>query len=406
MKGGTVVSFDARALAVAEYPDKIGENLGYRYNNARLDDFLKKSIPEFLGGHEGENAVYSPLSAYMALSMLAETTDGNTRAQILELLGCGDIEKLREIAGALWETNYCTGDMGKCVLASSMWLNDETEYNQATTDALAKYYYASAYQGKMGDPAYDALLQKWINDQTGGLLSNHSSQLKMPEDIFIALVNTVWFKGTWSAKFNESFNETRTFHGPYGDAEREFMVSRGGIGYYYWGENFSAISRSFTNGRDMWFILPDKGVTPEELLQDEEAMRFIANKYNWANRQMARIYLFLPKFDVDSNTDMLPGLENLGVTDALNMYVADFSPLSDDLDLPYVSKAEQAARVIVDEEGCEAAAYTVIMGAAGSSGPPANMENIIFDIDRPFIFTITGPDGLPLFAGIVNEPNG
>jgi serine protease inhibitor len=126
----------------------------------------------------------------------------------------------------------------------------------------------------------------------------------------------------------------------------------------------------------------------------------------WENQQDVFINLFLPRFDIDSDTDMLPILERLGVTDALNMFVADFSPLADNLELPHVSKAEQAARVIVDEEGCEAVAYTVIMGSSGSSGPPANMDTIVFDVNRPFIFAITGPDGLPLFVGIVNDPNG
>ena len=55
----------------------------------------------------------------------------------------------------------------------------------------------------------------------------------------------------------------------------------------------------------------------------------------------------------------------------------------------------------IDEEGVEAAAYT-IMAICGAGMPPE--EEIDFVLDPPFLFVITSRDGLPLFAGIVNQP--
>ena len=54
-----------------------------------------------------------------------------------------------------------------------------------------------------------------------------------------------------------------------------------------------------------------------------------------------------------------------------------------------------------DEEGVTAAAYTVLP-MAGAARPPE--DEIDFVVDRPFIFVITGEDGLPLFAGVINQP--
>ena len=68
----------------------------------------------------------------------------------------------------------------------------------------------------------------------------------------------------------------------------------------------------------------------------------------------------------------------------------------------FLSKAEHAARVAIDEEGVTAAAYTVMM-EAGAAEPPD--EEIDFTLDRPFVFAITSQDGLPLFIGVVNTPN-
>ncbi len=50
------------------------------------------TIPQFLAGQTEENRVYSPLSLYMALAMLAELTDGNSRQQVLDLLDVPDLE--------------------------------------------------------------------------------------------------------------------------------------------------------------------------------------------------------------------------------------------------------------------------------------------------------------------------
>ena len=68
----------------------------------------------------------------------------------------------------------------------------------------------------------------------------------------------------------------------------------------------------------------------------------------------------------------------------------------------FLSRAEHAARVAIDEEGVTAAAYTVMM-EAGAAMPPD--EKIDFTLDRPFVFAITSQDGLPLFIGVVNTPN-
>ena len=91
----------------------------------------------------------------------------------------------------------------------------------------------------------------------------------------------------------------------------------------------------------------------------------------------------------------------MGITDVFDPDKSDFTPLTEQEDGIFVSQASHAARVMVDEEGCIAAAYTV-MAAAGAAMPPE--EEMDFVLDRPFIFVITSDSGMPLFAGIVNQP--
>ena len=66
-----------------------------------------------------------------------------------------------------------------------------------------------------------------------------------------------------------------------------------------------------------------------------------------------------------------------------------------------MTQVQHAARVKIDEKGCEAAAFTAITADA-TSAMPEELPEIEMDLNRPFAFLITGVDGLPLFVGTVN----
>ena len=274
-------------------------------------------------------------------------------------------------------------------------------YSKATLNILAQNYFASSYSGEMGSRGYNEALRKWLNDQTGGLLRQQAGQLSMDPDTVMTLASTVFFKGTWSDEFKKGDTYPETFHGPGGDETCDFMHMERMQGQYYWAERFSAVVKHFTNGRAMWFILPDEGVSMEELVNDPKLVSFLSSeRYERFGSKDMYINLSVPKFDVDSDLDLREPLRALGVTDAFELGTADFSPLTQDTGV-YVSRVQQAARVQIDEEGCTAAAYIAIVGA-GAAAPPT--ERIDFVLDRPFLFAITYLDQLPLFVGIVNDP--
>ena len=369
-----------------------------------LDGFLSASTVQFLTGAGEENRVYSPLNVYMALSMLAETAGGNSRRQILDLLGADSIETLRERVSTLWKDHYRNDGIVTALLANSLWLRDGMTYSQDTLDTLARDYYASSFSGEMGSEEYNQALRDWLNEQTGGLLKEQATGLSMDPDTVLALASTVYFKAAWSGKFSKDRTERDVFHAPSGNMEADFMHSSAQR-TYYWGEHFAAIQLRFQEGGSMWLILPDEGTGPDDLLTTGEAMDFLlANHYTGS--KYLKVNLSMPKFDVSSDLGLIEGLKALGVTDVFDDSVSDFDPLGASTDDPlFVSKVQHAARVKVDEEGCEAAAYTVITVEPSSAAfPPADEVDVI--LDRPFLFAITGDSGLPLFTGVVNQPDG
>lgn len=370
---------------------------GYADN---LDGFFRKSIAEFLSDAAGENRVCSPVNVYMALSMLAELTDGESRSQILTLLGAESMEALRTQAASVWNANYCKDGAVTSVLANSLWLNENIAFRQSTMDTLAKSYYASSYQGEMGSAEFNKALQDWLNEQTGGLLEEQAGQLGMDQDTILALASTIYFQAKWHNTFSEGNTTEGSFHGPGGDLTCEFM-HQSDSRTYFWGEKFAAVNQRLEGSGGMWLILPDEGVDVEALLTDEETMDLVLSKEEWENSKYLIVNLAMPKFDVVSDISLSEGLQNLGITDVFDGAVSDFSPMTTDIEEIFVSQASHAARVTVDEEGCTAVAYTVMM-AAGAGMPPE--EEVDFVLDRPFLFVITGASGMPLFVGIVNQP--
>ncbi len=389
----------AYAVAEAQYPKENVTEL-YSAHGGELESFLRTSVPQLLSGAEGKNRVFSPLNLYIALSMLAEVTEGSSRSQILTLLGSEDILAQRQKAREIWDRSYYTGEKGACTLASSLWLRQDMSYHKETLDLLAAEYYASSFRGEMGSEKINRALQDWLNRQTGDLLQEQAGKVTLPPDTVMALAATIYFKGSWEGEFDKENTFPQTFFGESGELFRDFMHDTR-FGTYYWGEHFSAAPLRFSNRRQMLFILPEEGVSPEALLEDGEFMDFLTGDHpQWERQESVLLDLSIPKFDVVSDLNLLPELRAMGVTDVLDHSLADFSPLSDQS--AAVTQAKHAARVVVDEEGCVAAAYTVIGASGGTS--VQEPKRVDFTLDRPFLFVILGLDDLPLFIGIVNDP--
>lgn len=371
-------------------------------DTAALEMFFARSAQTFLTEEPGENRVYSPVNVYLALSMLAYLTGGDSRGQILEALGSGGMDELRKQANDVWNVSYRDDGMITSILASSLWLNQDVSFNRDTLDALARDFYASSYRGKMGSEKLNKAVQDWINEQTGGLLEEQAGNIQLDPTTILALAATLYFKAPWANEFSKDQTAPQTFHTPAGDVETDFL-HQWSSGSCYWGDKFSAVEQNFAEGGAMWFLLPDEGVTPEELLADGETLEFLftENRYDWERQKSALINKAIPKFDVSAQFDLKDGLKAMGITDVFDRERADFTPMTTGVNGPItLNQTSHAARVVIDEEGCIAAAFTVL--GPGGDAPPE--EEVDFVLDRPFLFAVTLDSGLPLFVGVVNNP--
>jgi serine protease inhibitor len=350
---------------------------------------------------DDENTVCSPLNIYLALSMLAETSGGNSRQQILDALDVSDIDQLHSNVASIWNANYVDTPAVTSLLANSVWLNDSVTFNDATLNNLATNYHSSSYVGDVESPEMSEELRKWISENTKGLLDEYADDISLTPQTVMALVSTIYYKAGWSDGFMEQLSTQEIFHGTLSDSEVTMMHS-GRYMPVYLDDDFTALGLPLCDSGAMYFFLPDEGVDVNTLVSRPEIFDVISPKKemdeHWEN---PFVYLAIPKFNVSEETDLLNTMSSLGITDVMDPAVSDFAPLSPDAANFYIGKAEHAAMVEVDEQGVIGTAYTYMDVRSGGT---LIIENeMYFTLDRPFMFIVTGYDGSILFSGIVRN---
>ncbi|MCR5449507.1 MAG: hypothetical protein K6F23_08925 [Solobacterium sp.] len=361
-----------------------------------LHQFAERMSGQLLNVSGDQNAVYSPLNIYIALSMLCKTTDGNTRSQIMDLLGAEDITVLRDAVSALWEANYNTGDAVTSILSNSLWLDERLAYRPELRQRLADDYHASSYIGDLDSDTGINAFRNWLDHATGGLLKDQAGGISPTEYAVMILASAIYYRGKWAVSFGNTTEEI--FHSPEGEIMCDMMHSED-TGTVYYGKNWKAIAQYVLNSGRMWIVLPDEGTDVQDVVNDPAVRKLLKDPADCESRH-GDIQLSVPKLDIVSDLDLKDTLIEMGITDVFDPQTADYSPLSDQKGL-YLDAAKHAARLKTDEEGIEAAAYTVLITNETAIFID---EPIEFTADRPFFFSLQAADGSPLFEGIVNTP--
>ena len=393
----TAAYYEQADAICAQQPDS-----GYL---AGLQQFSMASTQQILSGAGTENRVYSPANLYMALAMLSEISSGDTRAELLNLLGTDSVETVRTQTEAIWRNLYRDDGVFMTRLANSLWLADGGQYQQQTLDTLQSSYFASAFSGQMGSEEYNAAIAAWVNEQTGNLLENEAAGIRTSDETALMLLSTLYFYEPWADSFDEAQTAPDTFTMADGTERTCDFMHDTREASYITGDGYRAatldFAPSFTASADhrMIFILPDEGTDVDTLLS-QGAVDAVLQAVALGQEQQS-VELSIPKFAVSCDLDLTQSLQALGVTQAFGDS-ADFSSLIQ-TDTPVsLSTARQAAIVRVDENGCEAASYVNLMLEMAMELPEEQTPTLT--LDRPFLFVITGLDGLSLYTGVVNNP--
>lgn len=360
-----------------------------------VSDFAAKSTPLALAGQEGKNAAFSPVSLWAALAMLAPCAQGDSQSQLLSALGVAGQRELTDQVSRLWKGLYTNDGVSSLILSNSVWLNDaqQGEYVRATLDTLGRDYFAGVYTTPMGTAGADQAITDWVAKETNGLIGGDGPVVDTMPDTLLLLASSLYYKAAWVVPFDASQTQAGDFTTASGETASADFMHASLAGNFLKRDGYQAAALETQLG-EMFFVLPEEGTAPEELLSDTSFLSSLSS--GAADVQYGTVEWSVPKFDLSADLDLMSTLKSLGITDLLDKDKADLSGLTS-LDT-FLTQAEQMTRVSVDEEGVEAAAVTII--ADGNGGIPD--ETCVMNLNRPFLFVLRS-QGVPLFVGVVNE---
>ena len=331
------------------------------------------------------NVVVSPYSAAVALSMLAEGAEGQTKA---------------EFNNALDNVLYKAEDLGSndsviVKSANSLWIDDDFSPRNRYVSLLEKDFDAFVDVENFASPVAMQAINNWCSEHTNGKIKDIIDRLD-PSTVMV-LVNALYFNASWDYEFDPALTTTQTFHGLSGDSKVRLMTSKG---YYMYAESqgFQMIQLPYEGLKyAMYVILPPEGSDINKLISKMDESSYHA-AMDMLSQQEVRLYL--PRFKVETSMILNKPLQNMGIKSAFTSAadfggIAEMGPLVLDL-------VKQKCYIDVNEKGTEAAAVTSAQIRLTSARPPAKLP--VMRVDRPFVFVLADAENKNiLFAGkIVN----
>ena len=345
--------------------------------------------------NEKQNMVYSPLSIKYALNMLNEGAAGNTKTQIENVIGDLNLIKYNTIDEVL-------------SLANSVYIRDtfaeyvKEDYRRTITE---KYNAEINY-----DAFNDATnINKWIENKTLGIIQNMLND-EAVQNANMLLINALAIDMGWENSFDTSDTYGEDFYLEDGNTMTATMMHKETMGdsaSYYKDSDITALTMNLQEYDNMQFEFV--AIMPEENLSDYietltiEDVNTILENTTLASDTPYGVDISIPKFSFDYDLQLKQDLMDLGITDAFDENLADFSNMAN-MEL-CVEDALHKADIDFSEEGIRAAAVTVLTMRTTAMLPDDNQPEEI-KIDKPFLYFIRDKQTNEIwFVGTVYEPN-
>jgi serine protease inhibitor len=353
---------------------------------------------------EGQNLVFSPYSAAVALGMARVGARGQTAVEMDAVLYAdlaGDLNAgfnalEQALASRPGEFETVDGPLAlELATANRIWSQDGLPLEQPFLETLAGNYGAGV---RLVDYAEDTegarqQINDWVSDRT-----NDRIPMLIPVGILnpstrLVLTNAVYLNAPWAVPFSPAGDDIfRRLDGT--EVQTPFM--RLDIDFAYGeGPDYQAIELPYIGGElSMVVLVPEAGAFAEV-----EALLTATSLANLPAQLEPRAMFFrFPKFEFRVTASLSDALKNLGMPTAFGAG-ADFSGITGSAALS-ISEVLHEAFIAVDELGTEAAAATAVAFDESAPADPVHLT-----VDRPFIFFIRDVEtNTILFLGRVLDP--
>ena len=368
------------------------------------NDFAFNLYQKLREGESG-NLFYSPYSISLALAMTYAGARIETERQISNALHfILSQDKLHPAFNALdlqlaSRGEGSSGQDGKGFrlnIANAVWGQQGYDFLQDFLDKLAENYGAGMRIANFTEAPENSrvAINDWVAHQTEDKIKDLIPSGAIDNLTRLVLTNAIYFNAAWLHPFDARTTAEGDFHLLNGSGIKAPMMRQTESFGYARGTGYQAVELIYDGGEiSMVILLPDKGnFDPFEKSLNAE----LASQISKGLRR-ERIELTMPSFEFEAQFKLGETLKKMGMSDAFDQQLADFSGMDGTKDLS-ISDVFHKAFVLVNENGTEAAAATgVVIGV--TSLPPR------VTVDRPFIFLIRDiATNTTLFVGRVMDP--
>lgn len=357
--------------------------------NAAVKDFSVRLLRACF--ESGKNVQLAPFSVWQVMAMAANGAGGETLTQIEDTLGLSLSDMNAYVSQ--YRASYGSRALRE---ANALWLtgSDRFSPNAGFLQTNADCYGADAYRVPTDVSVCDAV-NAWVNDRTNGKIPQ---LLKSAPDglEWLYLVNALYFEATWQEPFSPDDTRAQSFTCEDGTVRTVDMMSSGR-------KNESVLRTEDAVG----FIKPYANchyafaaLMPTETTVSEYVAALTGEKLSTALRNATGTGpVCMPKFTVTYATDLKNTLADMGMPNAFDRALADFSGVGDfgGRSNHEIDQVAHQVTVTVNESGTVAAAGTAAGMLDGVSQPVV--------LDRPFVYFIYNTyTRTPVFIGVMSDP--
>lgn len=341
------------------------------------------------GNEDGKNTVISPLSVLVALSMTANGAAENTLIQMENVLGM-PVEQLNEFIHS-YSASLPQGEKYKLNMANSIWVKNDFPVNNSFLQTNADYYGTDIYNAAFDDTTLEDI-NKWVNQKTEEMIPEILDEI--PEDAVMYLINALVFEAEWEEMYGEHSVRENEFTKENGEKQTvQMMYSM--ESKYISDENAEGFIKYYKDGKYAFAALkPKEGMSVAEYLETLNGEKL--NK-TLSEAQSISVNAGLPKFETEYDVEMSDILKTMGMTDAFDKNVADFTGISTlkGKDL-FIGRVLHKTFISVCEKGTKAGAATAV--ELMDECAPMYEKTII--LDSPFVYMLIDcENNIPFFIG-------
>ena len=336
-----------------------------------------------------KDQIISPISITYALGMLNNGAAGETQNQINKTLGFGETgaDGINTFCQKMLTEAPVLDKLTKVMIANTIYMNKDYALKPDFVKKANDYYQAAPETRDFGDGKTLDVINQWASDHTQKMIEKVLSENEFDPKAVSYLLNAIYFKGTWAQKFDANETQMEVFEhaGPDKYLLQVPMMHQKEQFPYTENDLCQAVKLPYGNGAyTMTLLLPREGKQVSDVLNTLTSETW---RRNYQHMGQANVDLKLPRFESNTNLDLVETMSSLGMPNAFDPYKAEFSNFCD---VPtFIGLMKQVARIKLNETGTEAAAVTVIGMNMTALEPEPTIRDVVLHANRPFLYVIS-----------------